>query len=49
MCQQVWLAVGGSVGGPKWRIAILKLNILFKVKVTTKIDQNLQVMVINTP
>ena len=23
MCQQVWLAVGGSVSGPKWRIAIL--------------------------
>ena len=24
MCQEVWLAVGGSVSGPKWRIAILK-------------------------
>ena len=23
MFQQVWLAVGGSVSGPKWRIAIL--------------------------
>ena len=24
MYQQVWLAVGGSVSGPNWRIAILK-------------------------
>ena len=23
MCKQVWLALGGSVSGPKWRIAIL--------------------------
>ena len=26
MCQQVWLAVGGSVSGPKWCLAILILG-----------------------